>query len=72
MAVMKVMKVKRTLRNQQSKIKNQKPKIGCGVQSLPRGRLAQLVERLVYTENVAGSSPAPPTTPTSFFSRSHF
>ena len=27
------------------------------------GRLAQLVERLVYTENVGGSSPSPPTTP---------
>ena len=26
-----------------------------------RGRLAQLVERLVYTENVGGSSPSPPT-----------
>ena len=25
------------------------------------GRLAQLVERLVYTEDVVGSSPAPPT-----------
>ncbi len=25
------------------------------------GRLAQLVERLVYTENVGGSSPSPPT-----------
>ena len=24
------------------------------------GRLAQLVERLVYTEDVAGSSPSPP------------
>jgi hypothetical protein len=24
------------------------------------GRLAQLVERLVYTENVGGSSPSPP------------
>ena len=28
-----------------------------------RGRLAQLVERLVYTENVGGSSPSSPTTP---------
>ena len=27
------------------------------------GRLAQSVERLVYTENVGGSSPSPPTTP---------
>ena len=26
------------------------------------GRLAQLVERLVYTENVGGSSPSSPTT----------
>jgi hypothetical protein len=25
-----------------------------------QGRLAQLVERLVYTENVGGSSPSPP------------
>ena len=25
------------------------------------GRLAQLVERLVYTENVGGSSPSSPT-----------
>lgn len=32
--------------------------------SLPhRGRLAQLVERFVYTEDVGGSSPSPPTTP---------
>ena len=28
----------------------------------PEGRLAQLVERLVYTENVGGSSPSSPTT----------
>ena len=27
------------------------------------GWLAQLVERLVYTENVGGSSPSPPTIP---------
>jgi hypothetical protein len=27
-----------------------------------QGRLAQLVERLVYTENVGGSSPSPPIT----------
>ena len=27
-----------------------------------RGRLAQLVERLLYTQNVGGSSPSPPTT----------
>jgi hypothetical protein len=26
-----------------------------------RGRLAQLVEHLVYTERVGGSSPSPPT-----------
>jgi hypothetical protein len=26
-----------------------------------RGRLAQLVERLLYTQNVGGSSPSPPT-----------
>ena len=28
----------------------------------PMGRLAQLVERLVYIENVGGSSPSSPTT----------
>ena len=28
----------------------------------PEGRLAQLVEHLVYTERVGGSSPSPPTT----------
>ena len=28
----------------------------------PDGRLAQLVEHLVYTERVSGSSPLPPTT----------
>jgi hypothetical protein len=27
----------------------------------PRGRLAQLVERLLYTQNVGGSNPSPPT-----------
>jgi hypothetical protein len=26
-----------------------------------RGRLAQLVERLLYTQDVGGSSPSPPT-----------
>ena len=30
--------------------------------SPPGARLAQWLERLVYTEDVAGSSPAPPTT----------
>ena len=30
----------------------------------PHGRLAQLVEHLVYTERVGGSSPSPPTTTT--------
>lgn len=29
------------------------------------GRLAQLVEHLVYTERVGGSSPSPPTIPKS-------
>ena len=29
--------------------------------ALSSGRLAQLVEHLVYTENVGGSSPSPPT-----------
>lgn len=32
----------------------------------PDGRLAQLVERLVYTENVGGSSPSSPTIPLLF------
>jgi hypothetical protein len=27
------------------------------------GRLAQLVERLLYTQDVGGSSPSPPTNP---------
>ena len=31
---------------------------------LMRGRLAQLVEHLVYTERVIGSSPLPPTSET--------
>ena len=34
-----------------------------GYSLLHRGRLAQLVERFVYTEDVGGSSPSPPTTP---------
>lgn len=35
---------------------------GFGIALSPeRGRLAQLVERLVYTENVGGSSPSSPT-----------
>jgi hypothetical protein len=29
--------------------------------NLAAGRLAQLVERLLYTQNVSGSSPLPPT-----------
>ena len=33
-----------------------------GVARPPHGRLAQLVEHLVYTERVGGSSPSPPTT----------
>ena len=28
---------------------------------ISKGRLAQLVERLVYTEEVGGSKPSPPT-----------
>jgi hypothetical protein len=28
-----------------------------------QGRLAQLVERLLYTQDVGGSSPSPPTIP---------
>jgi hypothetical protein len=32
---------------------------------VPRGRLAQLVEHLVYTERVGGSSPSAPTIPVS-------
>ena len=40
--------------------------IGCAAKrrrasALARGRLAQLVEHLVYTERVGGSSPSPPT-----------
>src|SRR5262245_62063999 len=31
------------------------------------GRLAQLVERLLYTQDVGGSSPSPPTTHMSAF-----
>ena len=31
------------------------------VRPAPDGRLAQLVERLLYTQNVGGSSPSPPT-----------
>ena len=39
--------------------------IGFGVaKRIWRGRLAQLVEHLVYTERVGGSSPSPPTTQT--------
>ena len=30
--------------------------------TITRGRLAQLVERLLYTQDVGGSSPSPPTT----------
>jgi hypothetical protein len=33
------------------------------VVSQPRGRLAQLVEQLLYTQRVGGSSPSPPTIP---------
>jgi len=37
--------------------------IAMAVARLPRsGRLAQLVEHLVYTERVGGSSPSAPTT----------
>jgi len=32
------------------------------------GRLAQLVERLPYTQNVGGSSPSAPTMPLDFLS----
>ncbi len=39
------------------------PRFGTGSSAHdPGGRLAQLVERLVYTENVGGSSPSSPTT----------
>jgi hypothetical protein len=41
-----------------------------GSKRFPRGRLAQLVEHLVYTERVGGSNPSPPTTPVSFSRRS--
>ena len=30
-------------------------------EEMKKGRLAQLVEQLVYTEKVGGSSPPPPT-----------
>src|SRR5262245_51954421 len=30
--------------------------------NISEGRLAQLVERLLYTQDVGGSSPSPPTT----------
>lgn len=39
---------------------------GCNYYNLTRythGRIAQLVERLVYTQMVGGSSPSSPTTP---------
>lgn len=36
-------------------------KLWQGRASSERGRLAQLVERLVYTEDVGGSSPSSPT-----------
>jgi hypothetical protein len=35
----------------------------------PHGRLAQRLERLLYTEMVGGSNPSSPTTPTRFFSQ---
>jgi hypothetical protein len=34
----------------------------CGDKSRGEGRLAQLVERLLYTQKVGGSRPSPPTT----------
>ena len=36
---------------------------GAAFAAAGRGRLAQLVEHLVYTERVGGSSPSPPTIP---------
>jgi Methyltransferase FkbM domain len=39
---------------------------------LAQGRLAQLVEHLVYTERVGGSSPSPPTTPETVRFKSKF
>jgi hypothetical protein len=39
-------------------------RLRCGASQrymLPRGRLAQLVERLLYTQKVGGSNPSPPT-----------
>ena len=45
------------------------PNASCAPQTLwiesAHGLLAQLVERLVYTENVGGSSPSRPTIPPS-------
>ena len=40
--------------------------------NLSRGRLAQLVERLLYTQNVGGSSPSPPTTDKNLFDVARF
>ncbi len=37
--------------------------------SRPHGRLAQRLERLLYTEMVGGSNPSSPTTPTRVFSQ---
>ena len=39
------------------------PAMSAAPRQLAVGRLAQLVEHLVYTERVGGSSPSPPTTP---------
>ena len=41
--------------------KNTFSKPGILVQCIGQGRLAQLVERFIYTEDVAGSNPAPST-----------
>ena len=38
------------------------PNTACALKCAPLGRLAQLVERFVYTEDVGGSSPSSPTT----------
>jgi hypothetical protein len=41
--------------------------LSAGRYAAPRnGRLAQLVERFVYTEDVGGSSPSSPTIPKTF------
>ena len=56
------------LRDQRNAWRRTRPRasralMGACARRLPSGRLAQLVEHLVYTERVGGSSPSSPTTP---------